>query len=61
MREEFIKLREQIGSRSGVATLLGISHSQVESIEQGRRDVRLLHVYALRYLIANPELWQEGK
>lgn len=60
MKREFINLREQIGSRSEVATLLGISHSQIESVEQGRRDVRALHIYALRYLVVHPEIWQQA-
>ena len=61
MKEEFIKLTKQIGPHSRVADLLGISTGLVNSLSSGRRDIRMLHIYALRYLVDNPELWQEDK
>ena len=60
-RREFVNLCKQIGSHTRVSNLLGISKGLVNSLSSGRRDVRVLHIYALRYLAAHPELWQEDK
>ena len=60
MTEEFVNLCKQLGSHSRVADLLGISTGLVNSLSIGRRDVRMLHIYALRYLVEHPEIWQHA-
>lgn len=51
---EFRTIREQAGlSQSGLAERLGLARETVNLLENGRRAIKPIHEYALRWIAAH--------
>ena len=54
LQKEFVGLYKRVGTQREVAEKLGVSVGLVQSLVLGRRKMRPLYIYALRYLLASP-------